>query len=203
MAGFTAFVNDGVSLVDLVINVADIAGSDGDLDDPDVTSGRGIHGTNVLGPLRLTQAMHPLLSTGSVVANISSGMGSIEVAGSDGDLDDPDVTPGRGIHGTNVLGPLRLTQAMHPLLSTGSVVANISSGMGSIEVASTGWLHHRMSRAALDMQSMALANELRRDGIIVASFGPGRAGRAPTWGVGAHPSRPSARSPICSPDRMN
>lgn len=95
------------------------------------------------------------------------------IVGEGGPLPDLDADAGAIVHDTNVLGPLRLTQALLPLLGRGSIVANISSGMGSIAEASTGWLHYRMSKAALNMQSRVLANELRADGIIVTSFCPG------------------------------
>jgi NAD(P)-dependent dehydrogenase (short-subunit alcohol dehydrogenase family) len=62
----------------------------------------------------------------------------------------------------NVLAPLRVTQALLPLLKKSSrpVVANISSKMGSIADTSSGAYGYRMSKAALNMFSKCLAAEL-------------------------------------------
>jgi NAD(P)-dependent dehydrogenase (short-subunit alcohol dehydrogenase family) len=62
----------------------------------------------------------------------------------------------------NAISPLRVTKAFLPLLQKAKqpVVANISSLMGSIEDTSGGAYAYRMSKAALNMFTKCLANEL-------------------------------------------
>ena len=75
----------------------------------------------------------------------------------------------------NAVGPLRVTQALLPVLRAGKAkVVNISSTMGSIaDNRSGGALDYRLSKAALNMLSRNLAHELAHDGIVVVSLHPG------------------------------
>lgn len=75
----------------------------------------------------------------------------------------------------NVAGPHMLVRTFLPLLrkSGRARVANISSGMGSIEQAGQSSMSYRVSKAALNMLSKIQAEGLRGDRIIVVSISPG------------------------------
>lgn len=76
---------------------------------------------------------------------------------------------------TNSVSPLMVTQAFAALLKAAdsAKVAMISSQMGSIERASAGWYAYRMSKAAMNMATAQLAQELQGDGIAVVTLHPG------------------------------
>ena len=72
----------------------------------------------------------------------------------------------------NLLAPLGLVQSTLPLLkSSGGMVINISSdaAIGGYP----GWGAYGASKAALELVSLTLANELREDGVAVVSVDPG------------------------------
>ena len=72
----------------------------------------------------------------------------------------------------NLLAPLGLVQSTLPLLkSSAGMVINISSdaAVGGYP----GWGAYGASKAALDLVSLTLANELRSDGIAVVTVDPG------------------------------
>lgn len=72
----------------------------------------------------------------------------------------------------NVLAPLALVQTMLPWLKAANgLVVNISSdaAVGGYP----GWGGYGASKAALDLLSLTLANELREDGVAVVSVDPG------------------------------
>lgn len=72
----------------------------------------------------------------------------------------------------NLLAPLGLVQSTLPLLkSSGGMVINISSdaAVGGYP----GWGAYGASKAALELVSLTLANELREDGVAVVSVDPG------------------------------
>jgi NAD(P)-dependent dehydrogenase (short-subunit alcohol dehydrogenase family) len=72
----------------------------------------------------------------------------------------------------NVLAPLGLVQATLPLLRAAQgLVVNISSdaAVGGYE----GWGGYGASKAALDLLSLTLANELRDEGVAVVAVDPG------------------------------
>lgn len=73
----------------------------------------------------------------------------------------------------NVFGPLLITQTLAPILRSGSRVVNISSVLGSIARAGSGYLSYGMSKAALNMLSRKLASELRPAGVAVLALHPG------------------------------
>ena len=76
----------------------------------------------------------------------------------------------------NALGALRVTAALLPMLrrARGAKIANISSAMGSIEGNTSGGSYgYRMSKAALNMATRSLAQDLRGDGIIAVVLSPG------------------------------
>lgn len=76
----------------------------------------------------------------------------------------------------NTLGPLLVTRALLPNLRLGSkkTVVNISSRLGSIDLNDSGRFYgYRESKAALNMFTRTLANELRAERFICAAIHPG------------------------------
>ena len=76
------------------------------------------------------------------------------------------------VYKVNVTGPLGLVQSTLPLLRrSGGLIVNISSdaAVGGYP----GWGAYGASKAALDLLSLTLANELRDDGVAVVSVDPG------------------------------
>lgn len=72
----------------------------------------------------------------------------------------------------NVLAPLGLVQAMLPLLRrTRGLIVNISSDAATGGYA--GWGGYGASKAALDLLSLTLANELASEGVAAVSVDPG------------------------------
>ncbi|SPO06942.1 related to protoporphyrinogen oxidase [Cephalotrichum gorgonifer] len=73
---------------------------------------------------------------------------------------------------TNVIGPALLLQALVPLLTPGAVVANISSGVGSMAWIVDGRVNaeypaYSISKAALNMLTVHQAAELKGKAIVV------------------------------------
>ncbi|MFA9556815.1 SDR family oxidoreductase [Evansella sp. AB-rgal1] len=80
------------------------------------------------------------------------------------------------IYDTNVLGPLRISHSLAPLLlkGDGKMLVNISSEAGSISDAYRKQEYgYCMSKAALNMQGKILQNHLQEYGIKVLSIHPG------------------------------
>lgn len=75
----------------------------------------------------------------------------------------------------NVLGPLRVVQAVLPNLprAKDSKIAVISSMMGSMASAQSGHVAYRASKAAVNKIVQCLATDLASEGIAVASLHPG------------------------------
>ena len=79
----------------------------------------------------------------------------------------------------NTLGPLLVTRALLPNLISGKrkIVANISSRAGSMAEGTLddddGDYAYRCSKAALNMATVKLAQDLRADGVAVLSLHPG------------------------------
>jgi NAD(P)-dependent dehydrogenase (short-subunit alcohol dehydrogenase family) len=77
---------------------------------------------------------------------------------------------------TNVLGTLRLTRALAPLLENGENprVVNVSSLAGSIaQKEDNGYYAYSTSKAALNMATRAVAAEYKPRGICVVALSPG------------------------------
>ena len=78
------------------------------------------------------------------------------------------------VYDVNVIGPLRVTQALLPNLQSGSrkLIMNMSSGLGSIAANGRGSsAGYRESKAALNMMTKSMAAEF--DGFICIAMSPG------------------------------
>lgn len=76
----------------------------------------------------------------------------------------------------NVVGPLRVTQSLLPLVRKGrqKKIVYVSSQMGSVALNTTGKAYsYRVSKSALTMLSKNVALELYREGIISLALHPG------------------------------
>lgn len=74
----------------------------------------------------------------------------------------------------NALGPLKVVEALMPNMREGSKIALITSRMGSItDNTSGGRYGYRMSKAALNIAGVSLAQDLRQNGIAVGILHPG------------------------------
>jgi NAD(P)-dependent dehydrogenase (short-subunit alcohol dehydrogenase family) len=74
---------------------------------------------------------------------------------------------------TNAYGPLRLCQALIPLMRGHGRVVNVSSGMGQLAEMNGCCPGYRFSKAALNVLTRILADELRDTRIKVNSVCPG------------------------------
>jgi NAD(P)-dependent dehydrogenase (short-subunit alcohol dehydrogenase family) len=84
----------------------------------------------------------------------------------------------------NALGPLKITEALLPMLKDGGKIALITSRMGSIEDNTSGGRYgYRMSKAALNIAGVSLACDLASRNIAVGIYHPGLVG---TEMIGGH-----------------
>ena len=91
-------------------------------------------------------------------------------------------------YSVNTLGPLRVTQALLPKLGPGSKIGIVTSRMGSVEDnTSGGYYGYRMSKAAVNMAGMSLAQDLKERHIAVALLHPGMVATEMTGGRGVAP----------------
>jgi len=76
---------------------------------------------------------------------------------------------------SNAIGPWMLAAALAPLLrrSPAGRIVNVSSEAGSLASMSDGHAPYAVSKAALNAVTVLLADELRRDGVLVNSVCPG------------------------------
>lgn len=85
----------------------------------------------------------------------------------------------------NALGPLRITEALSRNILPNGKIAMITSRMGSIaDNTSGGRYGYRMSKAALNIASASLAQDLKPRGIALAIIHPGLVGTDMIGGVG-------------------
>jgi NAD(P)-dependent dehydrogenase (short-subunit alcohol dehydrogenase family) len=73
---------------------------------------------------------------------------------------------------TNVIGPAKVLQTLLPHLAPGAVVANITSGIGSLTMLSDGRISaevtpYSISKAALNMLTVHQAKQLKETAIVV------------------------------------
>jgi NAD(P)-dependent dehydrogenase (short-subunit alcohol dehydrogenase family) len=73
----------------------------------------------------------------------------------------------------NAIAPYQLGKGLLPRMIGGGKMIAISSGMGSIEQNSGGWVPYRTSKAALNMAWSCLALEARGHGVACVLFSPG------------------------------
>ena len=85
----------------------------------------------------------------------------------------------------NTLGPLRITEALLPLINNGGKVAFITSRMGSIQDNTSGGRYgYRMSKCALNAASVSVAHDVKHRHISVAILHPGLVGTDMIGGSG-------------------
>jgi len=102
----------------------------------------------------------------------------------------------------NTLGPLRITSALLPRLGKGSKIGIITSRMGSIaDNTSGGYYGYRVSKAAVNMIGMSLAQDLKSRGIAVALLHPGMVATDMTGGRGVAAEQ-AARGLIARMDEL-
>ncbi len=99
----------------------------------------------------------------------------------------PDPPPGSGNHSvfdaephtvragfeTNALGPLRLCQALIPLMDGNGRVVNVSSGMGQLSEMNGSCPGYRLSKTALNAVTRIFADELQGSNVKVNAVCPG------------------------------
>ena len=104
----------------------------------------------------------------------------------------------------NTMGPLRVTRALMPLLSSGSKVAHITSRMGSIADNTSGGMYgYRMSKAALNAAAKSMTVDLAPQGILVTVLHPGFVRTGMTGGNGLVDTSESAAGLIARIDGLN
>jgi NAD(P)-dependent dehydrogenase (short-subunit alcohol dehydrogenase family) len=102
----------------------------------------------------------------------------------------------------NSMGPLRVTAALRPNLSSGSKVFVITSRMGSIDDnTSGGYYGYRMSKAAVNIAGKSLSVDLKPAGIGVFLLHPGYVSTDMTGHHGT-PVSDSARGLIARMDEL-
>jgi NAD(P)-dependent dehydrogenase (short-subunit alcohol dehydrogenase family) len=76
---------------------------------------------------------------------------------------------------TNVLGPAKIVESLQKYLARGATVLNMSSGLGSLTVATgmTKCCTYSMSKAALNMLTLHQAKDLKGAGVKVICMDPG------------------------------
>ena len=76
---------------------------------------------------------------------------------------------------TNCFGPLRLIQALVPLMKKGGYgrIVNVSSGQGQLSDMGSGTPAYRVSKTALNALTRTCAAELAGSGILINSMCPG------------------------------
>lgn len=104
----------------------------------------------------------------------------------------------------NTLGPLRVFEACRTALKNGSKVLMVTSRMGSIADNTSGGAYgYRMSKAALNMASVSLAQDLKAEGIAVGLVHPGYVRTEMTGFSGQIEPAESARGIIARLDLLN
>ncbi|MGH8778535.1 SDR family NAD(P)-dependent oxidoreductase [Paraburkholderia sp.] len=87
----------------------------------------------------------------------------------------PDLAAAEMAFGTNVVGTWRITTALLPLMdrSGRGRIVNVSSDMGSLSLHYPGAPGYSLSRAALNMLTVKLADALHSERILVNAASPG------------------------------
>ncbi len=74
---------------------------------------------------------------------------------------------------TNLYGPIRMMQALWPLMTDGGSIVNLSSGNGQLNAMEGGDGAYSVSKTALNAATVKFANELRPHNISVNAMCPG------------------------------
>jgi NAD(P)-dependent dehydrogenase (short-subunit alcohol dehydrogenase family) len=87
-------------------------------------------------------------------------------------IDPPDIVR---VVNVNAVGTLRVVRALLPRLREGKgrKIVNLTSQLGSIAEATGGRYAYRLSKAALNMATKLLAEDLRADGFLTVALHPG------------------------------
>ncbi|MFI6827131.1 SDR family oxidoreductase [Kribbella sp. NPDC050241] len=109
----------------------------------------------------------------------------------------------RRTYETNVFGVVAVTNAMLPLLrrSAAARIVNLTSDLGSLTLASADenfpqLLAYNSSKTALNAVTVAYANELRSEGILVNAVSPGSVATDQNGHAGVLTTEQGARLPI-------
>ena len=87
----------------------------------------------------------------------------------------------------NTLGPLRVAQALLPLLGTGSKIGIVTSRVGSLADNGSGGMYaYRVSKAGANMVALNLHHDLKKRGIAVVALHPGMVATDLTKGYGGN-----------------
>ncbi|TPG88764.1 SDR family oxidoreductase [Pseudomonas caspiana] len=132
-------------------------------------------------PASITAAAHTIRTTHGKLDILINNAGIVDAA--DGPPSSSSVEAARRIMDTNFIGTLAVTQAMLPLLrqSPAARIVNLSSSLGSLTLNgdptspyySARLIGYNASKAALNMLTVQLAEELRGTSIVVNSVSPG------------------------------
>lgn len=78
-------------------------------------------------------------------------------------------------HAVNTMGPIFVTQALMPNLRAGKQkkIVNMSSRSGRLSRSGGGAMGYRLSKAGLNMVTVTLAAQLKKEKFIVVSVAPG------------------------------
>lgn len=112
-----------------------------------------------------TDGLDILINNGAILGDINATV-----------LDELDFEEMQRVFNVNVLGALRMSNALAPILlkSSRKLIVNISSEAGSISRSyRKSWFGYCMSKAALNMQSTIVHNQLRELGGQVLVIHPG------------------------------
>lgn len=91
-----------------------------------------------------------------------------------GEIDDEAIQDMKRQYDVNSLGPVLMSQALVPRMSSGGRIGIVTSRMGSIaDNTSGGSYGYRMSKAAVNIAGVSLAQDLKERGIAVALLHPG------------------------------
>ena len=88
---------------------------------------------------------------------------------------DADVEVVRRSMEANVYGPLRLCQDLVPIMKKrgGGRIVNVSSQLGAVSQIRGDYPGYRISKAALNVLTLMLADEVRKENILVNAMTPG------------------------------
>lgn len=146
----------------LAVNLHSLSDQYGDqiqIVDLDVQSDASIH--NLEDYLKSNAANVDVLINNAAVLKKNEGLGS---------LNRETLTE---VFDINAISPLIMSRAILPFMNQNGIIVNISSQMGSMNVPTIGSYSYRASKAALNMFSRVLSEELKSRDIQVCVIHPG------------------------------